>query len=90
MRLARRQSRALFSYPNQFPSEGSRFDGRLLSLGWVALAAFRGLDNEAFGLGIEGLELSHVTVEFARICADERVTFSHLCRRGQLGSSAIA
>jgi len=76
----------LFSDPDQFPGEGSRFDGRLLGLGWVALTTFRGLDYEGLGLGVEGLELSHVTVEFARVCTDQRVAFSHLGRVGQLGS----
>lgn len=68
----------LASDAEELAGEYAGFGLGLGGLGGVALGAFRGLEDEGAGFGVEGFEVGEVAVEFAVVAADERFTFAAL------------
>lgn len=81
------EASALFPYADELTGEDAHVLVCLLSLGWISLRAFGGLEDEGFGFSVGGFEHLDVAVELADVLADEGVAFSFLAQhmRGALG-----
>ena len=66
------------AYSDKFSCKESNIFGSLFGLGWVALSAAGGLENEGFGLVLGDLEICNVTIEFPGICSYELIAFPDL------------
>jgi hypothetical protein len=81
------QSGPLFPHADELPREYPGFLSCLLCPRGVLLRAFRGLDDEALGLGLERLQVIDVAVEGADVLADKGIARSFL--RDTLSERAV-